>query len=63
MAVQSTKNAAVPGSAAFDLGLGDQLKSQTEDEINARKKKMAQLAGGMGMASTSLLGGMNGQGY
>lgn len=61
----STKNALVP-SAGVDLGLGDQLKSQAEDEINKRKKRMMQLAnqagalGGVGPATQALFsGGMN----
>jgi len=60
----STKNTAL--SASMDLGLGDQLKSQAEDEILKRKKRMQQMAlaagglGGIGPASQSLFaGGLN----
>lgn len=63
----STKNTAL--AAGMDLGLGDQLKSQAEDEIMKRKKRMAQLAslqgatagavgGGSGTASQTLFGGV-----
>ena len=59
----SQKNALLP-SAGVDLGLGDQLKSQAEDEINKRKKRMMQLAsaagGMMGPATQTLFsGGLN----
>jgi hypothetical protein len=43
MAIASAKNQSLSASA-LDLGLGDQLKNQTEDEINQRKKKLAQMA-------------------
>lgn len=42
----SAKNSMISASAS-DLGLGDQLQSQTESEVNARKKKL-QKPGGIG---------------
>lgn len=61
----SQKNSMLP-SAGVDLGLGDQLKSQAEDEINKRKKRMMQLANaaggmmGVGPATQTLFsGGLN----
>jgi len=57
----STKNSALSAAGA-DLGLGDQLKSQAEDEIMKRKKRMNQLAmmaqgGGVGPATQTLFSG------
>lgn len=63
MAQISQKNA-MTGRASLDLGLGDQLQSQVENEINQRKKKqnamqMAQKLGMTGSASQSLTGGFS----
>lgn len=58
----SAKNQQV-GAAASDMGLGDQLKAQTEDEVLQRKKKLAKANSGnavLGPAAMSLLGGYNG---
>lgn len=66
----SSKNTALSASAS-DLGLGDQLKTQVESELAARKKKLLQNAGlgqtgtmaGVGPATQSLFaaaGGFNG---
>jgi hypothetical protein len=64
----STKNSGL--AAAGDLGLGDQLQSQVETEIDERRKKLLRQAGmmsamapqTMGTAANSLfnLGGMPG---
>jgi len=45
--MKSAANALAPGGASADLGLGlgDQLKSQMEAEVLARKKKAMQIAG------------------
>ena len=54
----SAKNISL-SPAASDLGLGDQLKQQLDDEEEARKKKMLQQASGLtglGMGTMSLFG-------
>lgn len=53
-------------SAATDLGLGDMLGQQTQDETeDARKKRLAAMQQGIGGgAAMDLLGGMGGgRGY
>ena len=51
---------AMTGAASMDLGLGDQLKNQVNDELEQRKKKLlAQSkmgAGALGPATMSLFG-------
>lgn len=44
------------GAASMDLGLGDQLKTQTEDQIEEQKKKKLMMGGGnvFGPATMSL---------
>lgn len=65
----SSKNAML-STAAADLGLGDQLQNQVQNELAQRKKKLQQSAGlGMSSAMTggpatqslfSAAGGFNG---
>lgn len=64
----STKNAML-SQAGQDLGLGDQLKTQVENELQQRKKKLLTAAGlgmspggGLGQAASALGlgGGING---
>lgn len=60
----STKNAMLSQSAA-DLGLGDGLKAQVENQLQQRKKKLLQNTGlGMpsaaGPATQSLFSGLMG---
>lgn len=60
----SAKNSMLSAAGA-DLGLGDQLKSQAEDEILKRKKRMSQMAlaaggsmgAGVGPATQTLFSG------
>lgn len=65
----SEKNMALSPAVA-DLGLGDMLKSQTEDEVLQRRKKLMSAAdtldptgagAGISPATMSLLGNMNAQ--
>ena len=64
MPTTSLKNQ--PMAASADLGLGDQLQSQAEAEINERKKKLLAMSGstqGLGPATQSLFaqaGGLGG---
>jgi hypothetical protein len=65
MPTTSLKNQ--PMAASADLGLGDQLQSQAEAEINERKKKLLAMQGGasqgLGPATQSLFsqtGGLGG---
>ena len=65
MALTSTKNQ-MTLAASSDLGLGDQLKSQVEDELAQRRKKLlkpglGQLTG-TGPATQSLFGNAGGLG-
>lgn len=58
MAQTSAKNFML-SPAAMDLGLGDQLKQQLDDQEIERKKKLAQAAqggAGLGPATMSLFG-------
>ena len=50
----SSKNAMLSQSGQ-DLGLGDQLQAQVQNEILQRKKKLTQTAG-LGMAPSGVLG-------
>ena len=59
--MMSSKNA-MSGAAAVDLGLGDQLKNETEEQIAERKKKMMKsqqqgIGASLGPASLSLFAG------
>lgn len=63
MPMPNQKNSAL-SPAATDLGLGDQLQSQVENELAKRRRKSQQLitgaAAGLSPAATSLLsGGLN----
>lgn len=57
MATMATKNMML-SPAMTDLGMGDALKTQTQDEIDERKKKLAKLMqpAGISPATMSLLG-------
>lgn len=51
----SRKNTAMFGQASMDIGLGDQLRDQTQDTIEEqKKKKMLQGQGAFGPATQSL---------
>jgi len=53
----SAKNYMISGSATADLGMGDQLKQQLEDEEEQRKKKLASKSvDNLGPATLSLFG-------
>lgn len=56
----SLKNQAMNASA--DLGLGDQLKNQADDEELQRRKKLVQQQTALGQGTQELfnLGGING---
>lgn len=60
----SRKNAMLQGGASMDLGLGDQLKTQTEDEEEERKKKLMgankNVLGPATMSLFSMAGNANG---
>jgi hypothetical protein len=49
----------------MDLGMGDQLKDQLEDEVDARKKKLLQSGrlSDTGLAARNLLGLAGGTGF
>lgn len=57
----SAKNAMISPSAA-SLGLGDDLRQQVEDELEARKKKLADSQATGGLSAQLLLGGIPGSG-
>jgi hypothetical protein len=54
---QSTKNIMLT-PAVLDLGLGDQLKAQVDEQEDERRKKMQKLANQttLGAAATALFG-------
>lgn len=56
------KNMMVPGTAAAaDLGLGDQLKTQLQIQLDERKKKLMSAGGGAPLLpATSELFGLGG---